>query len=86
MSLETLLEILKQAPLVALCILLVWALKVLYCDSKKERKYTRGEELKNMETLARVLEVVKENSIEKRNLAKAVDSFTVSLNRLIDKK
>ena len=86
MNLETITDVLSKAPLVALCILLVGALKVLYSDSKKERKYTRSEELKNIDTLTRVLEVVKENSLEKRNLSDKIAEFTTSLNRLIDKK
>jgi len=86
MSIETLLDILKQTPLVALCIILVWALKILYTDSKKERKYSRSEEIKNMETLTRVLEVIKENAVEKRTLSEKLTYFTEALNRLIDKK
>lgn len=86
MSLETIIEILKQAPLVALCILLVYGLKVIYSDAKKDRKYSKSEDVKNMETLSRVLEVVKENSLERRELSEALKAFTISINILNSRK
>jgi hypothetical protein len=79
---DTLLEALKQTPLVALCIILVLGLKTIYKDWKKEREYRDEQELKNMETLTRVLEVVKENSLEKRVLSEKVDCFSNTLDRL----
>lgn len=79
---DTILEALKQTPLVALCVILVYILKVVYKDWKAERKYRDEQELKNMETLTRVLEVVKENSLEKRALSDKVTVFIATLDRL----
>lgn len=79
---ESIFEALKQTPLVALCVILVYILKVVYKDWKAERKYRDEQELKNMETLTRVLEVVKENSLEKRALSDKVTVFVATLDRL----
>jgi hypothetical protein len=79
---DTIFEALKQTPLVALCVILVYILKVVYKDWKAERKYRDEQELKNMETLTRVLEVVKENSLEKRALSDKVTVFVATLDRL----
>lgn len=83
---DTILEALKQTPLVALCIILVWILKIVYKDWKAERKYRDEQELKNMGVLTRVLEVVKENSLERRECAKDLTALKESINRLINER
>ena len=69
---DTLLKALEQTPLVALCIVLLIILKTIYKDWKVDRKYRDDQEVKNMEVLSKVLEIVKENSLEKRGLSEKI--------------
>jgi hypothetical protein len=85
MGIADIVEVLKQMPLVALCVILIYILKTVYKDLKKEHEYRDAQDSKNLETLTRVLEVVKENALESRNLKEEVEEFKKILYKVDSK-
>jgi len=59
---ETAIEYLDKAPLIGLVIVLLIIMRVGYKEWRRERDYRDSQELKTLEALVRVAEVVKDNT------------------------
>lgn len=81
-----------QSPLIVLCIVLIYIIRMVYADWKEERKEREVQDRKNSEVMAGLLLNVKENSLEKRNLYEKIKEYEGKLEsfekvlRRIDKQ
>ena len=71
-----------KAPLVALVIVLLVILKVCYSEWKKERAYRDTQEIKTLEALVRVAEVVKGNEQQSQKVAELLIKVEHYLSKL----
>lgn len=63
---DKVLEYLEKSPLIAFCIFLIGVIKIGWDEIKRQQKIREERELKALETLIRVAEVVKENEQQSR--------------------